>query len=43
VRTIYEALNLGERVASYAEILEYARAHPELSRLNADVETWTPV
>jgi spore coat polysaccharide biosynthesis protein SpsF len=37
VRQVYEALGLGEQVVGYRDILAYVRAHPALSRLNADV------
>ena len=43
VRALYEALDLGERVAPYPEILAYVRSHPELSQINADVKTWDPI
>jgi spore coat polysaccharide biosynthesis protein SpsF len=42
VRTVYDALGLDGRVAPYREVLGYIRGHPELSKLNAGVETWTP-
>ena len=35
VRRLYAALGIGERTVSYREVLAYARAHPELSALNA--------
>lgn len=37
VESIYAALGLGERVAPYAEILQYVVAHPAISRGNAHV------
>ena len=40
VRAIYAAM--GGRIAPYAEVLAYARAHPELARINRAVETWDP-
>ncbi len=40
VRAIYAGL--GDRVAPYTEVLAYARAHPELARINRTVETWDP-
>jgi len=43
IRTLYDALDLGRRVAPYPEILAYVRAHPELTQLNAGVETWEPL
>lgn len=43
IRAIYRGLSLGDRVASYRETLDYARAHPEISRSNADVKTWDPI
>jgi spore coat polysaccharide biosynthesis protein SpsF len=42
VRALYEGLGLGERIVSYAETLAYVRAHSELARVNAGVETWEP-
>lgn len=42
VRAIYEALDLDRRVAPYREVLAYVRSHPELSKMNAGIETWTP-
>jgi spore coat polysaccharide biosynthesis protein SpsF len=42
IRTLYRALDLGARVAAYAEILAYVRAHPALAEMNAHIETWTP-
>lgn len=42
VRTLYDALGLGERCAPYEETLGYARAHPELMAINAGIETWQP-
>jgi spore coat polysaccharide biosynthesis protein SpsF len=43
IRTLYDALDLGQRVAPYPEILAYVRAHPELTQINAGVETWDPL
>jgi len=42
IRTLYDALDLGQRMAPYPEILAYVRAHPELTQLNAGIETWEP-
>jgi len=42
IRTLYERLDMGSRVAPYSEILAYVRAHPELAGLNAGVKTWEP-
>ena len=39
---IYDALGLNERLAPYTEILDYARAHPEIGFINQGVETWEP-
>jgi spore coat polysaccharide biosynthesis protein SpsF len=36
-RRLYEALGLGDRVAPYAEVVAWLRAHPEVARLNAQV------
>lgn len=38
VRRIYEGLGAGERFVPYREVLAYAREHPEIGALNADVE-----
>ena len=37
VRLLYEALNLGERVVGYRELLAYVRANPEIAGVNAGV------
>jgi len=37
VRRVYEGLRVGERAVGYRELLAHARAHPELSALNAAV------
>ncbi len=42
IRTLYSALDLGERIAPYSEILDYVRSHTEISELNKDIETWQP-
>ena len=42
VRALYVALSLDVRAVPYSEILAYVRAHPEMARLNANVETWDP-
>jgi len=42
IRALYQALGLSERIAPYLETLAYARAHPEISNLNSDIETWEP-
>lgn len=42
VRTLYEDLDLGTHTLSYGEILQHVRAHPELARMNAGIETWQP-
>ncbi len=36
-RRFYQALDVGEQSVGYRELLSYARAHPELSALNAGV------
>jgi spore coat polysaccharide biosynthesis protein SpsF len=43
IRTLYDALNLGQHMALYPEILAYVRAHPELTQLNEGIETWEPL
>ena len=42
VRLFYENLGLDERIASLQEMLDFARAHPEISGLNAEQKTWDP-
>jgi spore coat polysaccharide biosynthesis protein SpsF len=42
VRLLYEALDLGERMLKYKEVLRYVRQHPELILINAGVKTWDP-
>ncbi len=37
VRRVYEALDLGRRVAPYREILTFVREHPEIVALNAHI------
>jgi spore coat polysaccharide biosynthesis protein SpsF len=37
VGRLYRELGLGERALPYSEIMAYARAHPEIGRLNAHV------
>jgi spore coat polysaccharide biosynthesis protein SpsF len=42
IRELYAALDLGERIVAYRQVLDYVRARPHLTELNAGVETWTP-
>lgn len=42
IRMLYEALDIGTRIVPYPEILAFVRAHPELARMNADIEPWGP-
>lgn len=42
IRVLYDALDLGTRVAPYQEMLAYVRTHPELIHLNSSIETWQP-
>lgn len=42
IRLVYKALELDQRPVPYYEILAYVRAHPELSQVNATIETWDP-
>lgn len=37
-RALWTGMRLSERAATYAEILSYAQAHPEIAALNAGVE-----
>ncbi len=37
VRRLYAALGIGERAVGYRELLAHARAHPEVSALNAEL------
>lgn len=39
---LYQALNLGQYIAPYHEILTYVQTHPALSQMNIAVETWDP-
>ena len=42
VRALYQGLDLANRTAPYSEVLAYVRAHPKISSLNMDIETWEP-
>ncbi|WP_129671606.1 cytidylyltransferase domain-containing protein [Candidatus Chloroploca sp. Khr17] len=42
VRSLYDDLDLGTRMLGYEVIVAYARAHPELARINASSHTWQP-
>ncbi len=42
VRTIYEALDLGDRVLPYQDVVQWLRAHPEVGRQNQHLHTWHP-
>jgi spore coat polysaccharide biosynthesis protein SpsF len=42
VRAIYRELDLSRVTRGYREIVAFVRAHPELTTLNRDVETWDP-
>jgi len=42
-RAFYEQLGLDERIAPLNEMLEFARAHPEISALNSAQKTWSPL
>lgn len=42
IRALYEGLDLGTRLLGYGEILAHVREHPELTRINAGIETWQP-
>ncbi len=42
IRTLYKDLGLEARLLNYGEILAYVRAHPELTQINAGIETWQP-
>ncbi len=42
VRTIYDELDLGDRLMPYAEILAWVRARQDLVNLNRGIETWDP-
>jgi spore coat polysaccharide biosynthesis protein SpsF len=41
-RLVYKYLGLDERIAPLSEMLEFVRAHPEISRLNVCQKTWSP-
>lgn len=42
VRRLYDELDLAARPLGYREIVAHVRANPELLRINAGIETWTP-
>ncbi len=42
ILALYDGMDLGNRTASYQEMLAYVRAHPELAQLNAGNQTWDP-
>lgn len=42
IQTLYETLEIGRRSVSYPEVLAYVRAHPELSQMNLNIQTWDP-
>jgi spore coat polysaccharide biosynthesis protein SpsF len=42
IELLYERLELGRSFLPYREVLGYVRSHPEVSVLNAGVETWSP-
>jgi spore coat polysaccharide biosynthesis protein SpsF len=43
IRLLYEELDLGTKVVPYRSMLAYVRQHPEITAINADVSTWTPI
>jgi spore coat polysaccharide biosynthesis protein SpsF len=42
VRTLYEALDLANDPMGYLQIAAWVRDHPEVMKMNAGIETWTP-
>lgn len=42
-RALFEELDLSNKIVEYKRILDWIRSHPELSKINAGIETWTPV
>lgn len=42
VRAIYEGLSLGSTPRPHTDVVAYVRAHPDLSALNAGIQTWSP-
>jgi spore coat polysaccharide biosynthesis protein SpsF len=42
VRTIYEELDLGDRLTPYGAILAWVRGRSDLIHLNRGIETWDP-
>ena len=42
IRALYDGMDLGNRTATYQEMLAYVRTHPELVQLNAGNQTWDP-
>jgi spore coat polysaccharide biosynthesis protein SpsF len=42
IREMYRALRLAEQVVPLRDMVAFARDHPELTTLNAEVKTWSP-
>lgn len=42
-RRFYAELGLDERIAPLEEMIAFARAHPEITQLNAQHKTWSPL
>jgi spore coat polysaccharide biosynthesis protein SpsF len=42
VRALYRGLDLGRRDVPYGETVRFAFAHPELTSMNQDIQTWQP-
>lgn len=42
VSLFYQKLGLDERIAPLDEMLDFARAHPEISQMNLGQKTWSP-
>ena len=39
---VYDGMCLSESSASYRDVIAFVREHPEITQLNAEIETWEP-
>lgn len=42
IRRLYQALQLGDKLVGYREVVAYVRKHPELASYNQGQQTWDP-
>ena len=42
IRKVYDGMCLSESSASYRDVIAFVREHPEITQLNAEIETWEP-